>query len=65
MELAMAICHNLHEEGGVLKGNNIDLAMFKRTDAKIIDNKIKLSNNDIVERIKIFDDMTNKMSVLA
>jgi len=39
--------------------------MFKRTNAKIIDNKIKLSNNDIVERIKIFDDMTNKMSVLA
>lgn len=44
MELGMSVCHNLIEIGGRLKGDEIDLAIFKQIDAKIVDNKIKFKN---------------------
>ena len=42
--MGLSVCHSLVNFGGNAVGDDLDEAMFKVSEAKIIDDKIKLKN---------------------
>ena len=46
--MGIATCHSLLSHGGNVIGDDLDDAMFMVSEAKIIEDKIKLINNTLV-----------------
>ena len=66
MDIGKSVCHSLNEIGGEVIGDEMEVAIFHKMEAKISQNNIRLKNGELVKKIKTFDFRNDlqRMSVI-